>query len=138
MRAMSASLHDRPNAVELLDAVADTLEQRVLPTAGSDTDTRHDVRVAISISRIVARQLADETFEADMTSQLQSLLSATREGPELTGPDLLSAVARRVDESDLDPAFERAARSVIKNLVSRKLNTARPGYASSPSASTRG
>lgn len=90
---------DRPTAAELLEIVAATLTESVVPATAPHA--QHQARVAANLCRILQREL-----EADP-------------GPAPTLPDSLI---------DADEATANAAYPVVLELVRAKLAINKPGY----------
>jgi len=121
-------VQDEPSATALLDAVADTLEQRVLP--GTDPSVQHQVRVAANLCRIVAREAA---LDPDADARARAALA------ELVGHDgpsgaLWAELAARLTPDAVeppDPALDElaaAAHPAVLAIVRDKLAVAKPGY----------
>lgn len=115
-------MHDRPTAVELLEAIAATLDQRVLPAV--EGGVRHDVRVAANLCRIIAREVADVDLSAAVTAEFQALVGDDSHD----GANLLAAVSTLIDDGELDAQTEAAARSAALAHVQAKLAVSQPGY----------
>jgi|GEM_PF-819778 len=120
--AHPASLHDRPTAVELLEAIAATLHERVLPAV--EGSVRHDVRVAANLCRLIAREAMSNAALQGVTAQFQALVN----DDSLIGVDLLAAVSALIDAGDLDATTEAAARAAALAHVEAKLAANQPGY----------
>jgi len=90
---------DRPTAIELLEIVAETLSDTVVPATAPHA--QHQARVAANLCRIIGRQLA-----ADPTSAIEL-------------PDSLI---------DADDATAAAAYDDVLALVKTKLVINKPGY----------
>lgn len=115
-------LHDRPDALELLDAVGEFLDHEVLPATSGVL--RFHTRVARNVLRIVARQLQlSEHQEAEHRARLARL--GCRDDDELA----LGIRAGRFD----DRASEVLA--VVRQSVRAKLAVANPGYLDGPARS---
>jgi hypothetical protein len=113
---------DRPDAAALLNAMAKTLSDEVLPTTSGGT--RHSVRVVANLCRILEREVADGPGHAEKTREaLVQLL-----GQEADLPELVTELDRRLQ--DADEGFEVLARDVLMQDVERRLTIDRPGYAS--------
>lgn len=119
---MSSSLHDRPSAAELLEAIAATLEERVLPEV--DGGVRHDVRVAANLCRVIAREVGSDEVSNEAINALQSLVG----DDALEGAALLTEATRLIDDGAFDGDSERAARAAALAHVKAKLAVTRPGY----------
>ena len=90
---------DRPTAAELLNIIAETLTESVLPATAAHA--QHQVRVAANLCRILERELAtDPVAEASLPSSLV----------------------------ELDDAAAAAAFAEVKALVQAKLEINKPGY----------
>jgi hypothetical protein len=97
-------VHDRPTALELLEAVSEFLSEEILPTV-DDQRLKFRTLVALNALRIASRELA----EADG-------------GP---GPstDDLTELARRIRAGDADVDVAQ-----LKRLVAAKLVVSNPDY----------
>lgn len=131
-----ATMHDRPTAAELLAAIADTLDNRVLPAV--DASARHDVRVAANLCRILRRELAESSLDRDLADEVRELVAAETgvPNPPDAGPQLLDALCRLIDQPELSEQAEAEARRVTKEMVEAKLAVAQPGYGTANPAST--
>lgn len=116
---------DRPDAATLLQAMADTLSDEVLPaTSGA---ARHSVRVVANLCRILEREVRDGgEVHARATRSLAALLG--REAP-------LEELARELDrrlaaggEGAEGAEFEARAGRVLLEDVRRRLAIDKPGY----------
>lgn len=115
-------MHDRPDAQELLAAIADLLERDVMPALSGGLEYR--VRVAANLARILEREarLGPALLERE-----RELLEALV-GP---GESVLALNARLVEQlrsGDLDLDFERRALAALSEIARGKLAIARPGY----------
>ena len=110
-------MNDTPTSDELLDAVARTLTEQVLPdTSGS---TRHSVRVAASLCRLVARELASPD-EGEVDLALAELLGVD------AGDDLARVLDERLRADD--PEFESRVADLLYTDVCQRVDIAKPGY----------
>ncbi|MEM8706575.1 MAG: DUF6285 domain-containing protein [Actinomycetota bacterium] len=110
-------MNDSPPSDELLDAVARTLTEQVLPeTTGA---TAHAVRVAANLCRVIAREIADDG-EAEIAASLTEILGV---GPEA---DLATALDRALLADD--PALDAAVADLLYADVQRRVDIAKPGY----------
>jgi hypothetical protein len=116
-------MHDRPDAMELLAAIADLLEKEVMPalTAGG---LEYRVRVATNLARILER-------EARLGPALIAREKALLE--ELVGPGesvlaLNARLATLLRAGDVDRDFEGRALAALFEIARGKLAIARPGY----------
>ncbi len=123
---------DRPDAPELLDALAEYLFADVREWA--PPEKRFQVLVAANLCTILARELrgGDEPLREDL-SLLRELLG--EEAPEIPeGEELRAAVrdaqaelARRLRAGELDERLDELAER-LREHVRRKVDLARPGY----------
>jgi hypothetical protein len=111
---------DRPNATELLKAMAKTLTDDVLPkTTGA---TRHSVRVVANLCHILEREFEAGPAASEETRQaLADLL-----GKDASFPELVAEFDRALREADEE--FAAASREVLLQDVQRRLAIDRPGY----------
>lgn len=110
------SLHDAPDAADLVSVVAELLADRVLPAV--DGDLAWQVRIAANVLQVVARELReDPSVVAQYAQGLQSLGFAD-EGA-------LCAAIRGGSVAHDDPAL----RTWVSAAVAAKLAVAKPGYA---------
>lgn len=113
----------RPDAAELLDAVATLLEREVLGAV--PPHLQHQVRVAGNLCRILEREsrLAPSNDEAER-ERWAALLG--HDGPL---PQLRAELAARLDEpAPLDPTTDRAIRAALLETLRADLAIAKPGY----------
>lgn len=123
---------DRPDAAELLDALAEFLYADVRGWA--PREKRFQVLVAANLCAVVARQLraGEEPLRSDL-ALFGELLGTELEVP--AGDELPAAVRRaerRLAEEIRRGAFDARLDQLIAGLrqhVRRKLDVARPGYA---------
>ncbi|MFN0089578.1 MAG: DUF6285 domain-containing protein [Acidimicrobiales bacterium] len=118
-------MQDRPTAVELLDAIAEYLEEEVLPAAADPV--RYHTRVALNLVGMLAREwtlgpAADAAERARLTELLGPAPDATADLAELN-----RRLAERLT-ADADPAFQRRAWAALHAGALDKLAVARPGY----------
>lgn len=99
---------DRPSAVELLEIMAATLSETVVPA--TDSHAQHQARVVANLCRVLGRELA----------------SSANPGAALP-PSLL----------DVDDAAADAAYPQVLELVRSKLAINKPGYDSHGAAEER-
>jgi hypothetical protein len=115
------AVQDAPDAAQLLGAIADVLEHKVLPQAGA---AAHDVRVAANLCRILEREhRLDGPADARAREALGDLL-----GDQGTSGQLWRALADRLRADDVDDEFERRSFDVALAVVRDKLAVAKPGY----------
>jgi hypothetical protein len=115
-------MHDRPDATELLAAIADLLEREVMPELSGGLEYR--VRVAVNLARILEREAR---LGPAALARERALLEA------LVGPadDLLALNSRlvaRLRSGDVDRDFEKRALAALGEIARAKLAIARPGY----------
>jgi hypothetical protein len=125
---------DRPDAPELLDAVAEFLAAEVADWA--PRDKRFQVLVAANLCAIVGRELraGPEPLRADL-ALLHELLETEPPSGELSDAELRAAtraaesqLAGRLRAGELDGRLDAVAARLAEH-VRRKLEVARPGYA---------
>jgi len=115
-------MNDGPTSADLLDCVARTLSEQVMAeTAGA---TRHSVRIAASLCRIVARELRSDDG-ADIDSAIAEALAAGANGP-VQGGDLAMLLDERL-QSD-DPEFESQIAELLYADVCRRVDIVKPRY----------
>ena len=132
---------DRPEAPELLEAVAEYLFAELRPEVPSEQ--RFRVLVAANVCAVVARELraGDPPLAEDLVL-LRELLDEGGEGrgvgEGLAGDELSAAVreaqaelARRLRAGELDDRLDKLSDRLAEH-VRRKLEIARPGYADPP------
>ncbi|HEY7150471.1 MAG TPA: DUF6285 domain-containing protein [Solirubrobacterales bacterium] len=125
---------DRPDAAELLDALAEFLYADVREWAPSEK--RFQVLVAANLCAILGRELrAGEGPLRDDLALFRDLLGASPPAAKLDGDELREAVqdakselARRIRAGELDAELSAIA-GRLRDHVRRKLDVARPGYA---------
>jgi hypothetical protein len=124
---------DRPDAPELLDALAEFLFADVREWA--PPEKRFQVLVAANLCTILARELraGDEPLREDLALLRKVLGQEAAEIPE--GEELRAAVraaqaelARRVRTGELDDRLDDLTEA-LREHVRRKVDLARPGYA---------
>lgn len=113
-------MQDLPSARELLGAIADLLGGRVLDEI-DDPALAHEVRVAASLCRILARE-ADLDAAAEPT-QSRALASVVDDGGGTADLEARLA-ADLLDGRPLDAEVLDA----LRTLVGGKVDVARPGY----------
>ncbi|MFL6144886.1 MAG: DUF6285 domain-containing protein [Labedaea sp.] len=124
-------LDERPTAAELVDAVAEFLTQRLLPTL--DGQLAFHTRVAANALRIVHRELTcgAKVAEAEL-ARLRALAGADR----VDDADLNSALAERIRTGDLSTSDESLRDHLIRSVLAR-MAIDNPGYPSLAEAATR-
>jgi hypothetical protein len=122
---------DRPEAADLLDAVAEFLFGQVRQAV--PREQRFQVLVAANLCAVVAREVrAGERPLEDDLELFAALLD--RDPPDASGQELTAAVheaqselARRLRAGELDGDLPEVA-AALREHVRRKLAVARPGY----------
>jgi len=111
---------DRPDAAELLKAMAKTLTDEVLAeTSGA---TRHSVRVVANLCLILEREFEAGPAASEETRQsLADLL-----GQDTSLPELVAEFDRAL--RDADDEFATASHEVLIKDVRSRLAIDRPGY----------
>ncbi len=125
---------DRPDAPELLDAVAEFLADEVSESV--PREERFQVLVAANLCAILGRELrAGEAPLRDDLALMGELLESDPPATPPVGVELRDAVreseaelARRLRAGELDGDLEAVA-SRLRDHVRRKLEIARPSYA---------
>ena len=113
-------MNDEPRPTELLDAVARTLDEQVLAeTSGA---TRHAVRIAANLCRVVVREL-NAGDGAEIDSALADLLGSA------DGDDLARLIDERLRADD--PALDSSVSDLLFADVCRRVDIAKPGYRTS-------
>ena len=115
-------MHDRPDAAELLAAIADLLEHEVMPALEGGLEYR--VRVAANLARILER----ETRLGPATLAREQALLEELVGPGESVLALNTRLAARLRTGDPDRDFERRALTALAEIARAKLAIARPGY----------
>ena len=125
-------MQDRPDAAELLEAVAEYLFAELRPEV--PREQRFRVLVAANVCAVVARELrAGEAPDRDDLELFAELLGEEAKPPD--DPDELAEQARgaaarlaeRLRSGELDDRIEELAPRLAEH-VRRKLDVARPGY----------
>ncbi len=117
-------MQDRPDAGELLDAIAELLEGPLLEATSGGL--RHQARVAGNLCRILGRELAlGAGLEAREGALLAEVLA---EQPEATDARELSARLAQRLAAGADVALERRAFPALLEIVRGKLAVAKPGH----------
>jgi hypothetical protein len=126
-------MQDRPNARELVDAVASFLDQEIAPTV-SDSRLRFRTLIAINVLKIVSREL--ELGNSGLSAEWERLTSlVARSGaPPARDADLASAVDEqqrqlrdRIRSGDFDEGDRfAAALDYAESAVIAKLRISNP------------
>ncbi len=113
-------MKDRPDAVELLRAMAETLTDEVVPATKGGA--QHAARVVANLCQILEREwMVGNTEVAKTRDALVSLL-----GDSDSELDLVSELDLRLRDSDAE--FDAKAAEVLLADVRRRLAVNRPGY----------
>ncbi len=105
--------HDRPSAVELLDAVREHLEENREKSGGANA---FHLRVATNVVAMVAREVA-------LASELEDRRAMHMKRAGVTDEAALAAKIRRVGVP-----FEATTLEAVRSLVRDKLAVSNPGY----------
>lgn len=111
-------MNDSPTAIELLGAVARTLDVVAIP-ATSTSANRHALRIAANLCRIVGREL-ESAPEPDRDLALAELLGCD------PGDDLARLIDERLQTED--PEFDAAVGDLLFADVCRRVDIGKPGY----------
>jgi hypothetical protein len=114
-------MQDRPDAVELLDAVANLLTDEVMPEL--DGRKRFHVRVAANLLRILEREWRYERVhrEEDRVAMARLLDS------EGSAEQLAAELVNRLRAGELDDR-DTEVLDVLRGIVRRKLSITNPAY----------
>lgn len=116
-------MQDRPTGAELLRAIADLLENEVLPAVRGPL--QHQVRVAGNLCRILEREAelgrAHDAQEIELLSQLLGSSPGDHDARALAA-ELVERLDGREDE------LERRAWQALLRIVRGKLAIAKPGH----------
>ena len=106
---------DRPDATQLLEAMAAALTDKVMPELSGGA--QHQARIVANLCRIVTRDLADDA--ADTTAALTALL-----GTEGSLDDLAAVLDHRLAAGEL---LDEALPLLLADAA-RRAEIAKPGY----------
>jgi hypothetical protein len=106
---------DRPDATLLLEAMAATLADKVMPELSGGA--QHQARIVANLCRIVARDLADDA--TDTTAALTALL-----GTEGSLDDLAAVLDHRLTAGEL---LDEALPLLLADAA-RRAEITKPGY----------
>jgi Domain of unknown function (DUF6285) len=115
----------QPSAAELLAAVAELLEDDLLPAVPDAL--KHRTRVAANLARILERE---EALGPDAAGRERERLAALVGGDDDAGADVVGLareLARRVRADD-DPGFQRDAWEALVAICRDDLAIAKPGH----------
>ena len=124
---------DRPDAQELLNAMAATVSDQIVPaTTGG---AQHAARVVANLCRILAREAASGGG-APSVDELRELLGDDANGPGgvASSDEVLVTLDARLAHGD--PEFARAALPVLRRDVERRLAIAKPSYLHADASAT--
>jgi hypothetical protein len=111
---------DRPDAAQLLEAMAATLTNQVMPSL--DGGPKHSARVVANLCGILAREW---NHRADVPlPELQALLAK----PDADYADLVAELDRRLTDDGLSDEFAAAAHPIVMAETERRLAIDKPGY----------
>jgi len=117
-------MKDRPDAVELLRAMAETLTDEVVPATKGGA--QHAARVVANLCRILEREWMVGNTEVSQTrDELVSLLGDSDADSD-SEMDLVAKLDLRLRNSDEE--FDAKAAGVLLADVRRRLAVNRPGY----------
>jgi hypothetical protein len=113
----------RPDAAELLDAIASLLEDDVI--AAVPPHLQHQVRVSANLCRILQREAAlAPGNDAAERERLAALLGHDDDLRALRA----ELVARLDDAEPIDPDIDRSIRLALLDTLRADLAIAKPGY----------
>jgi hypothetical protein len=127
-------MHDRPTAVELVNAVRQYLECELLPTL-TDARLKFQTLIAANVLSIAERELQAE--EAELSYEYQSLLPVIDFDESARTLTELRPAVRRANERLCarirdgyydDPQHFHALMRMLREFVERKLQVANPRY----------
>lgn len=108
---------DQPNQLALLDAMAATLSEQVVPVCSGGA--QHSARVVANLCRILAREGRSGAEHADIFHSLIELLDRTGPYPDLVAElDEMIVSGERLDE----------ILPLLLTDASRRAEIAKPGY----------
>lgn len=114
----------RPTAGELLSAIAELLEEELLPALPEAL--RHKCRVAANLARIIEREQGLGAGAA--AREHQRLVALVGSDGEV--PTLAAELAERLRIDDDDPVFQERAWESLVAVARDDLAIAKPGHAS--------
>ena len=121
-------MQDRPDAHELLGALAEWLASELAPNV--ERDQRFGVRVAANVAAIVAREIAPSAPEPERERERMAQLLSAAGAPDDGAADAREAarrVAAAIRSGRLDGHWD-ATLAALRESVRDKLAVARPGY----------
>ena len=111
---------DRPDAAQLLEAMAETLTGNVMPSL--DGGAKHSARVVANLCMILAREW--DQREGVATDQLRALLDS----PDAEYVDLIVDLDRRFADNDVSSELAAALYPIMMADSERRLAIAKPEY----------
>ncbi len=115
----------RPDAAELLDAVASLLEDDVI--AAVPAHLQHQVRVAANLCRILEREATfGPANDAAERGRLAGVLGADDDRDLVSLRTELAAIL--ADPAPIEPALDRSIRDALLATLRADLAVAKPGY----------
>jgi AcrR family transcriptional regulator len=129
-------MQDRPDAPDLLEAVAEFLVADVREWAPAEK--RFLMLVAANVCAVVARELrAGEEPTREDLELFSSLLGEDPAAgdPEQAAREAAAALAKRIRSGELDAELDTLVND-LQEHVRRKLEVARPGYDEPPGSNT--
>lgn len=111
---------DRPDATQLLEAMAATLTNSVMPSL--DGGAKHSARVVANLCAILAREWNDR--DGAPLAELQTLLDS----PDAGYAELVTELDRRFAADDVSDDLAAALHPIMMAEAERRLAIAKPGY----------
>lgn len=119
---------DQPSAQRLLEAMAVTMADQVVPVTSGGP--QHAARVVANLCRILAREQAS-LGSAEVQESLRTLLgTAGQEAPDPGAEEDADALMRLLDERlrQGDQRFAEEALPILRRDVERRLAISKPSY----------
>lgn len=113
-------MDDSPPVDEVLEAVARTLGEQVLPAVRAEV--AHTVRVSAHLCRLVARELRDSP-DPVVRSSISEALGLNG---DVSDSELATALDHQLRQDD--PDFDRRHFDLILSDVERRADIAKPNY----------
>ncbi len=121
----------RPDASELLDAVASLLEGDVI--AAVPPHLQHQVRVAANLCRVLQRE--SHLGDVNDAAERERLVSILETGDHDDLSSLRAALTARLDDpAPIDLVLDRSIRATLLAMLRADLAIAKPGYDTSTGA----
>lgn len=111
---------DRPDAAQLLEAMAETLINNVMPSLNGGA--KHSARVVANLCTILAREW--DEHDGAPVDELRALLDS----PDAEYGDLIADLDRRFAADDVSSELAAALHPVMLADAERRLAIAKPGY----------